>query len=143
MELMYGPLMPELNAPLLQVANEPWYSDPADARCPHDAWLRCLNLTIDGNSSDAAECKKTVQIDLLNAYQTGTIGYIYKGVVAYTIVLRDEKKPGKIHRRTDWLEDTVEQVSEKLVRHRIRWEFEDWVLDAHEITYRWMPGTVG
>ena len=44
-----------IKLPLIQAVTESWYYDHTDPRCPHDAWLRNLSLTIDGRSQDERE----------------------------------------------------------------------------------------
>ncbi len=131
--------MTNTETPLLQVAAASWYQDATDGRCPHDGWLQRFDLTIVGKSSEEAACTRTLQIDLLNAYQTGKITFKYRGVDGYRIVLRSEETPGKILRRGDWLEDKAEVIDHNLIRHIIRWETEEWTIDARDVTYNWIP----
>src|SRR5205814_7517395 len=105
----------------------------------HDAWLSKIELIIQGKSSDEAVCARDVRIDLLNAYHNGIISFIYRGVLRHKIFLNMHETPGKkICRRHDWLEDLPQSIGDDHLRHTIRWEGEEWIIDAREVIYQWV-----
>ena len=127
-----------IRLPLIQALTESWYYDHTDPRCPHDAWLRSVSLTIDGRSQDEGECVRVLRLELLGAYHNGVITLSYRGLLMYQVILRSHEEPEKISRREDWLEDSVEVVGNR-IRHVISWETGQWILEAEEITFAWAP----
>jgi hypothetical protein len=131
--------MDRTEAPLLQVVALSRYQDATDPRCPYEGWLQRFDLRIVGESSDEAACTRTLQIDILNAYQNGKITFKYEGVVGCRIALTSEETVGKIVRRCDWLEDEAEVIGSTIIRHSIRWETEECKIDPRKVTYNWIP----
>lgn len=126
--------------PLQEARSEPWYLNFNDPRSPHDAWLARLNFAIEGEEQDEADCAKTLQIVLLGSYHDGTITLTYKNVRTYSCALKKEEVPGMIWRRDNWLEDSAVLFND-LIQHRIKWEQEEWLIEAKEILYDWKAFT--
>ncbi len=127
-------------APLTEVFKQDWYANPSDHRCPHDGWLRRFDFHVHGNSANLYECRPSLELEILTAYHTGTITFIYEGVFKYDAPLIAEGG-GEYLRRSDWIEDSVTQVGESHVRHEITWEAGKWTIEAESVLYAWRPGT--
>ena len=50
--------------------------------------------------------------------------------------MRNDRYPGEISRRQDWIEDSL-SVADGFLQHEIRWEDQQWSIEAEEIFYEW------
>lgn len=116
-----------------------WYTNPADHRCPHDAWLESITISepAEGERSEVRQTRIVVR--LLGAYHDGHIEYEYTGVTKYIMTAPDCRKG-----LGDWIEDNVVVVKDRLC-HAISWrvgaapEQTLWFIEADDIAYRWIP----
>ncbi|MCX6955401.1 MAG: hypothetical protein NTV51_24895 [Verrucomicrobia bacterium] len=118
---------------------EPWYRDPADHRCPYDAWLDCVELREPSTGPGSDQRQTTITIKLLGAHHDGWITFHYVGVRSHALTsyLCDQGMG-------DWLRDEFGRSEAGLTAHRITWRIgpnrtNQWLIEAREITYEWRP----
>lgn len=127
--LAYSPWM---NAP--PFAEEDWYRQPNDHRCPHDAWLnRCEILEAASGARDEKRSTRIV-VELLGAYHDGVIRFSYLDVKRYSL-----SSPDVSAGLGDWLSDDFQRSDDDVWTHRIIWAGGQWAIEAREITYEWIP----
>jgi hypothetical protein len=124
---------------LPEFATAPWYSDPSDHRCPHDAWLEALAISEPAEGERKEQRQTAITVRLLGAYHDGHIVFRYHRVKKHSIVSSScERGLG------DWLQDEFSHSSAGLVVHRITWagfgpeEQSHWSIEAG-ISYEWIP----
>ncbi len=120
-------------------ATAPWYSDPSDHRCPHDAWLESLQITEPGLGERREQRKTAVTLKLLGPYHDGHILFHYAGVTAHQ--LSSESCGRGIG---DWLHDEFAVSESGLLTHRITWclgpsQKSHWLIEAENVRYEWVP----
>ena len=124
-------------------ATHPWYSDPSDHRCPHDAWLESCEIREAAHGERGGGRTTEITIRLLGAYHDGYIALRYSGVERF--VISSEAVAAGLR---DWLSDRFTVTSSELIRHDITWSgqhVEDgshWSIDARHIQYEWLPKSI-
>lgn len=124
-------------------STEPWYHDPTDHRCPHDAWLDSVELREPAKGARGEQRQTAIVIRLLAAYHDGWITLRYAGVRRYSLA-SDECEKGM----GDWLRDEFEAGEAGRILHRITWCFgpsrtSQWFVEAEAVTYEWTPKAGG
>lgn len=114
-------------------ATEPWYSDPNDHRCPHDAWLETLEVSEPAEGQRKEIRKKSIRIRLLGAYHDGYIVFQYSDVKKYSL---NSYSADIGH--GDWLEDRFSISKSGDLVHHIKWERGDWLIESSLVTYEWL-----
>src|SRR5882724_2073085 len=97
-----------------QFATEPWYRNPSDHRCPHDAWLDVVEVRELGEGARHEQRRSTITIRLLGAYHDGHIVFRYSGVTRYAI--DSSAAAGGVG---DWIRDEFSASANGLLAHRI------------------------
>jgi hypothetical protein len=119
----------------------PWYHDPADHRCPHDAWVE--RVSISEPSTGARRERRSLAIDvyLLGAYHDGQIQFHYDGVRSYSLEISpDCTLPPFGVGHGDWIADEIRLSDRGLVAHEIRFSSGSrWLIEAADIEYSWQP----
>jgi hypothetical protein len=125
---------------LPEFATEPWYSDPSDHRCPHDAWLEKLEIN-EPATGERSELRNTsVTLRLLGAYHDGHIVLRYLGVRRFSLT-----SPQSEHGLGDWLEDKFSMTPDNLIFHQLKWASfgakgeSQWSIEAENVLYEWVP----
>jgi hypothetical protein len=115
-------------------ATDPWYSDPKDHRCPHDAWLEACDVH-EIAEGDRGQIRSTaITLRLLSSYHDGYIVFRYKGVESFALAAEDSARGMR-----DWLSDNFTPTETGLIRHEITWSVaSSWRIEAREITYEWI-----
>src|SRR5262245_38438131 len=67
------------------LATSDWYFDPADHRCPHDAWLERFDLSEPSAGRRHEIRSVSLTVTLLGAYHDGIIQLRYPRVYQYKI----------------------------------------------------------
>jgi len=114
-------------------ATEPWYSDPSDHRCPHDAWLEALEVIEPATGQRKEIRKKEIRIRLLGAYHDGYIVFRYSDVKKYSL---NSSSTDMGH--GDWLEDKFSISELGDLTHHIQWERGSWLIESASVTYEWI-----
>ncbi|MDP3068960.1 MAG: hypothetical protein Q8N18_01670 [Opitutaceae bacterium] len=121
-------------------ATAPWYSDPSDHRCPHDAWLEKLEIDEPATGKRNESRSTSITLRLLGAYHDGHIVLRYHGVRRYSLATSHcERGLG------DWLEDNFSISTDHLILHLVKWagfrsEGEShWSIEAEDVSYEWVP----
>jgi hypothetical protein len=111
-----------------------WYQDANDHKCPHDSWLE--NFSIRESANENGERNVAIQIRLLAAYGDGFIEFSYPKVFGYNLNLPACEKG---HR--DWLYDEFRLSKNGHVIHEIEWrgDHSNWMIEASDVHYRWIP----
>jgi hypothetical protein len=116
---------------------EPWYADPRDHRCPHDASLEVVEIKESASGSPNMAEPSTIVLKLLGAYHNGWITLTYEGVRHHTLSRYqcDQGLGG-------WLRDEFALTDDGLIAHRITWHStaggtSHWVIEAENVSYRW------
>src|SRR5215207_10005365 len=113
----------------------PWYSDPGDHRCPHDAWLESVEIREPSTSARGAARNTAITVKLLGAYQDGWITLSYFGVRSHALTsYQCDQGVG------DWLRDEFTPSDAGLTTHRITWcagagRTTQWLIEAEKIEY--------
>ncbi len=121
----------------------PWYSDPRDHRCPHDAWLESVEISEPAEGARKENRQTAITIKLLGAYHDGNIVLRYRGVTTYSLASSSCTKG-----LSDWLSDQFSQRYGMIV-HSITWaghareSQSQWQIEAESVTYEWVPITPG
>lgn len=115
-------------------ATEPWYTDPSEHRCPHDAWLEACEVH-EITAGERSQVRSTaITLRLLGAYHDGYIIFRYTGVESFAIAASDATRGLR-----DWVSDTFSATERGLIRHEITWSAaSSWRIEAREITYEWI-----
>lgn len=127
-----SPLLPEFSS-------EPWYSDPREHRCPHDAWLEALEISEPAAGARKEKRETIITLKLLGAYHDGWITFLYLGVKSHSITCYQcDQGAG------DWLRDEFSVSDSGLIAHRITWSTpagttSQWMIEAREVSYNWTP----
>jgi len=121
---------------------EPWYSDPADHRCPHDAWLESLEIIEPATGSPGEKRRISIKLTLLGAYHDGLLVFTYFGVRRHSLTsYACDQGVG------DWLRDEFSASADGMIAHRIIWHCpasgaSQWLIEAAEVTCEWKPQAV-
>jgi hypothetical protein len=125
---------------LPRFATEPWYNDPRDHRCPHDAWLESVEIS-EAATGQRNEVRRTViTVRLLGAYHDGRIVFRYRDVSNFTL-----SGVHTLRGLGDWLSDKFVHSDTGSLVHEILWAGlprkgkSRWVIEARDISYEWIP----
>ena len=107
-----------------------WYRHPEDHRCPHDAWVENVAISEPAFGARSEQRMVQIRIQLLGAYQDGTIEFTYHGVHHHSLHALGPSGHG------DWLSDEVLDRGRSLVHNVVltKGRFE---IEAKEVEYRW------
>jgi len=124
------------------LAIAPWYYNPDDHRCPHDAWLDSVVIEEPGVGERNENRTVTIRVRLFGAYHDGHIELVYPRVFHYDLALADVAKG---HR--DWRFDEFRLSEAGRLVHEIEWSGAQnvgrWLIEASDITYAWLPNAHG
>lgn len=117
-----------------------WYYDYADIhRCPHDAWLECVEIK-ENSSGERQQIREiTVRLRLLSASHAGHIEFQYCGVNSYRL---DSYLPrvGEKAKHGDWLADEISIASDGQIAHDILFSSGiTWQIQCQSIRYEYQP----
>lgn len=121
-------------------ASADWHYDYADSKCPHDAWLRKLEVVEKGIPTHSDDRTLNIRIVLFGAYHDGFITLKYSNVQSYSL---EKPKFGTSVRSEgpshgDWLIDEVTLNDEGLVCHEIEFaNASPWTIVCEDIDYSW------
>ena len=128
--------------PLPPFAQEPWYADPHDPRCPRDASLDAVEIRESGlRLAPAAEEPAAITLKLLGASHGSRITLVYQGVTRHTLTrYQCDQGVGQ------WLRDEFAVTDAGRVEHRITWHSaaggtSHWLIEAEKVSYTWAGGT--
>ncbi|HEX7860126.1 MAG TPA: hypothetical protein VF773_07375 [Verrucomicrobiae bacterium] len=122
------------------LATSPWYFDPSDHRCPHDAWLESITITEPARGERNEHRVTAIRIRLLGAYHDGYIELFYSQVIRYSL-----SSPSSLRGLGDWLYDEFRVAPGGHLIHEIEWagfpgyEGSRWIIEASDIEFRWIP----
>jgi hypothetical protein len=123
-----------------ELAIAPWYYNPHDHRCPHDAWLDSVLVSEPATGERSEHRTVAIRVRLLGAYHDGHIELTYPQVFQYHLSL-DEATQG--HR--DWRFDEFRLSQRGHLIHEIEWNGADhlgrWLIEAADVTYAWQPSS--
>ena len=124
-----------------EFSTAPWYSNLDDHRCPRDASLESVEVRKSDRGVRSAERPGVITITLLSANHDGRIVFAYSGVRSHSLpsYLCDQGVG-------DWLRDEFTKSEAGFTSHRITWcsgasGTSQWVIEAEEVTYEWIPNT--
>lgn len=123
-----------LPAAAFALAKSPWYYDPGDHRCPHDAWLESATIEETGSGARREQRAATLRLLLLGAYHDGHIQYDYSGLLRYDL------QGGELVRgHGDWRYDEIRVGSNGQIIHEIEWaNGAHWLIECQDVRYQWM-----
>src|SRR6476646_9662559 len=77
----------QLPAGIREYALAPWHYQVGlrDARCPHDAWVESLVVSEVATQESVQTRQVHITLQLLNAFHTAHLKFIYTGVSSYTV----------------------------------------------------------
>lgn len=123
------------------LATAPWYYDPADPRCPHDAWVESLTISEPAQDEHRDQRTLAITIRMLGAYHDGIIQLSYARVFSYALqkpALPTEYLNQDGH--SDWLVDELRLNDQGHLIHEIVFASQaHWVIECEDVDYRWMP----
>jgi hypothetical protein len=118
-----------------------WWYDPADHKCPHDAWLESITITEPSLGERSEQRHTSIQVRLLGAYHDGYIELCYPRVYRYSL-----GAPAAEIGLGDWRYDEFTLSAAGHVIHEIEWaghqfggEGGRWVIEASDVEYNWLP----
>jgi hypothetical protein len=124
-------------------ASADWHYDPADHRCPHDAWIEAL--TVHETPADGRSQRRNLEIYLrcLGAYHDGHLELRYTGVRSYSLTVPHAgPRPGIIG-HGDWLTDEVRLSDGGAVLHEVRFERGRLLIECDDLGVTWHPAAGG
>lgn len=74
-----------LHESLVELVESDWYFNWVDHRCPHDSWVKKINICHDLS-------KVSIEIELLGAYHDLKLFYRYEDVFCYSIINEGNSK---------------------------------------------------
>lgn len=107
-------------------AKSDWHYDHMDPRCPHDSWVRKIEIIEGDGSAD----DKVIRLVMLGAYHDRNIEIRQVGVVSFKIE-RSSSSFG------DWLYDEVRLSGSGDVLHEIEFENGCLIVVCRDIFYEW------
>jgi len=123
-----------------EFASSTWHYDPTNSKCPHDAWLRKLEIVEKGVPRHSDNRTLNIRIVLLGAYHDGFITLKYSNVHSYSLekpkFRTSVRSEGPSH--GDWLFDEISLNDEALVCHEIEFaNASPWIIVCEDIQYSW------
>jgi hypothetical protein len=126
-----------------ELAAADWFYDPADRRCPHDAWLENLTISESGERR-ASQRMCSISVRLLGAYHDRYIEIVYPRVFAYSLssfVLGTATSHG------DWRFDEFRLSERGHLIHEIEWagapgsqvKSFSWCIESDDVQFNWLP----
>jgi hypothetical protein len=120
------------------LASSEWYYDPADHRCPHDAWLEDVRLVESGSGKRREGRATSIFIRLLGAYHDGHVEFHYPQVFRYDLQLNPAT-----HGHRDWRYDEFRVTDDGHLLHEIEWWSHEgigrWLIEASDVEFSWRP----
>ncbi|MES9934592.1 MAG: hypothetical protein ABW162_17455 [Candidatus Sedimenticola sp. PURPLELP] len=117
-----------------ELASSKWYFDFGDHKCPHDGWLKQIEVIENAEGERQQYRTVTIKITLLNAYHSGVITYVYPEVYSYSL--------GAAHvfqGHDDWRYDEFRINSKGHIVHEIEWAgygaSNTWVIEANDVVF--------
>lgn len=125
-----------LPAGTFALAKSPWYYDPGDHRCPHDAWLESATIQEAGTGARHEHRAASLRVVLLGAHHDGHIQYDYIDLQRYEL-----HGPALATGHGDWLYDEFRLRSDGQILHEVEWASgAHWLIECQDVRYQWMPG---
>jgi len=126
-------------------ANADWHWDFADHRCPHDAWLKKIEINENRMLDVPQSATVNINIALLGAYHDGYILLHYFGVRSYKFdtsrsnILNIDL--GVANGHGDWYMDEISLSDDGFPVHEIQFTSSEtcWSIEAEDIVYEWLP----
>lgn len=119
-----------------ELATSEWYFNFSDHKCPHDAWLKDLNISETSERTDQRDRNVSLRIQLLGAYHDGVIELFYPTVYSYQLSAHDSKQG-----HHDWGYDEFRLSDSGTVIHEIEWADRQhtgkWLIEANDVQYTW------
>ncbi|MGE3425129.1 MAG: hypothetical protein AB7N24_24025 [Dehalococcoidia bacterium] len=116
----------------LSLATSEWYFDPADRRCPHDAWLLRLGIEETGRGNRNEVRSAGISIELLGAYHDHLLTLRYSRVYRYAL---EATGVGAGH--ADWRYDEFRVNEQGHLEHEIEWSAQAqtarWLIEADDV----------
>ena len=117
-----------------ELANSKWYFDFDEEKCPHDGWLKKVEIIENAKGERQQYRTVTIKITLLNAFHSGEICFTYPEVYSYSFGARSV-----FQGHDDWRYDEFRINPKGHLIHEIEWagygSSNTWVIEASDIEY--------
>ena len=117
-----------------ELAHAEWYFNFGDHKCPHDGWLKKIEIIENAEGERQQYRTVTIRITLLNAYHSGEIIFMYPEVYSYSL--------GASHvfqGHDDWRYDQFRVNEKGHLIHEIEWAgygaANSWIIEANDVVY--------
>jgi hypothetical protein len=117
-----------------ELAHSEWYFNFGDHKCPHDGWLKKIEIIENAEGERQQYRTVTIRITLLNAYHSGEIIFMYPEVYSYSL--------GASHvfqGHDDWRYDQFRVNEKGHLIHEIEWAgygaANSWIIEANDVVY--------
>ena len=128
-------LFPE---PTFQFAIADWHYNMQESRCPHDAWVKSLQIFEKASATSIRKRNLQIHLKLLGAYHDGEINIYYENVRSYNFTLKADGFDLKSH--GDWLIDEITLTDKNYLIHEIEFSLSgEWQIECEKIIYEWQP----
>ena len=120
-----------------EFATADWHYDFMDSKCPHDSWLRKLEIIETGVPTHRNDRTLDIRIVLLGAYHDGFITLRHRNVHSY--ILEKPNTSGLVNAsHGDWLIDEVTLTDDSRLCHEIKFaNASPWIIVCDDIKYSW------
>ena len=123
-----------------KLATSDWYFDFSDHKCPHDAWLRSVEVYEDASGERDEIRRVGIECCLLGAYHDFILKFEYAGVVNYSLQGYDLNRSGGHY---DWRYDEFRLSEDGNLIHEIEWVsvFDQgrWLIECEDVSFSHQP----